>query len=161
MSKHILAALCMTALVSTVHAGGKGMNGVQQQVQVAADGGKVIVRVSVENGSAKPVYVPKAVYASGELLGRVFQVTNLDTGLDIDYIGPMVKRGPYTRDDFLAVKPGGKLANSIDITNSYAFQAGTHKYRLEYAGSYLGDVVRLDDATPVAVAPATFTYTAP
>lgn len=160
MLKATMAALGMLALAGTAQAGGANMQGVQQQVQVAAQDGKVVVTVSVHNGGAKPVFVPKAVFEDGELFGRAFDIKDAATGAEVAYIGPMVKRGPYTKADFVAVKPGAKRSNSIDITRSYDFKPGTHTYTLAYAGNYLGKLARLDAASPVAVAPVTFTYTA-
>lgn len=159
MFKSTLAALGMLALAATAHAGGSNMQGVQQQVQVAASDGKVVVTVSVHNGTAKAVFVPKAVFADKELFGRVFDLKDA-SGNEVAYIGPMVKRGPYTKADYLAVKPGAKRSNSIDITRSYDFKPGAHTYTLAYSGSYLGDVARLDAASTAEVKPVTFSYTA-
>jgi hypothetical protein len=158
MLKSIAGVLGMLVLAATAHAGGVKMQGVQQQVQVASKDGKVIVTVSVDNGSAKPVFVPKAVFADKELFGRVFDIKDA-SGKEIDYIGPMVKRGPYTKADYLAVKPGTKRSNSIDITQSYDFKPGAHTYTLSYAGSYLGDVAKLEAATEVASPAVTFSHT--
>ena len=100
------------------------MTGVQQQVQVEAQNGKVIVHMTVENGGKAPVYVAKAVFQDERLFGRAFDITNLDSGTPVQYIGPMVKRGPPSAADFMAVKPGAKHSHAIDITRSYDFQPG-------------------------------------
>ena len=152
-------ALGMLALAGAAQAGDGKMNQVRQQVQVAAGNGKVVVDVTLDNGSARPVYVPKAVYQDKELFGRTFTLKELPGGQEVDYIGPMVKRGPYTKADYLAVKPGAKRSNKIDITHSYAFKPGTHTYQLSYEGSYLGDLARLDAGVPVPAAPVTFSHT--
>jgi hypothetical protein len=158
MVKSTLAALAMLALAGSAHAGGANMHAVQQQVQVAAKDGKVVVTVSVHNGGAKPVFVPKAVFEDDELFGRAFDIRDAASGAEIAYIGPMVKRGPYTKADFLPVKPGAKRSNSIDITRSYDFKPGSHAYTLAYAGNYLGNLAKLEAASAVAPAPVPFTY---
>jgi len=158
MVKSMVGVLGMLALAATAHAGGVKMQGVQQQVQVASKDGKVIVTVSVDNGSARPVYVPKAVFEDKELFGRVFDLKD-GSGKEVDYIGPMVKRGPYTKADYLAVKPGGKRSNSIDITRSYDFKPGAHTYTLSYSGNYLGDLAKIEATTEVAAAPVKFSHT--
>ena len=135
------------------------MGGVQQQVQVAAQGGKVIVTLTVINASAAPVYVARAVYEDHELFGRAFDVTDAASGAPLDYTGPMVKRGPPTAADYMAIEPGAKHSNAIDITRSYAFKPGTHSYQLAFAGNYLGNLARLDAASHAASAPVTFTFT--
>ena len=158
MLKATMAALGMLALAGTAYAGGANMQGVQQQIQVAAKDGKVVVTASVHNGSGKPVFVPKAVFGDDELFGRTFDIKDAATGAEIAYIGPMVKRGPYTKADYLAVKPGAKRSNSIDITRSYDFKPGSHTYTLAYSGNYLSDLAKLNAASAVAVAPVTFTH---
>jgi hypothetical protein len=158
LNKNLLAGIGMLVLATAAHAGGK-MTGVQQQVQVASRDGKVIVTLSAENGGAKAVYLPNAAYQSDRLFGRVFDIKDLDTGAEVDYTGPMVKRGPYTKADYLVLKPGAKHSHAIDITSSYDFKPGQHHYQLSYAGSYLADVARLDAATEAPVAPVRFTHT--
>ena len=135
------------------------MIGVQQQVQVEAQNGKVIVHMTVENGGKAPVYVAKAVFQDERLFGRAFDITNLDSGTPVQYIGPMVKRGPLSAADFMAVKPGAKHSHAIDITRSYDFQPGQHNYQLSFAGNYLGSLAKLDVASQATVAPVKFTFT--
>lgn len=157
--KTVLAALGMAAIAVTAQAGEKKMACVQQQVQVETDKGKVVVKLTVHNGSANPIHVAKPVFEEDELFGRAFDIKNLDTGAPVDYIGPMVKRGPLGKDDYLAVKPGATHVNRIDITRSYDFKPGTHRYQLTFAGNFLGELAKLDAATMVTVPPVTFTYT--
>lgn len=156
MNRSILAALL--ALPILAQAGG-GMSAVTQQVQVEAGGAKVVVRLTLANGGAQPVYVPKAVYQDTEIFRREFIVTDLATGAEVAYIGPMVKRGPYTKADYLAVKPGAKRSHGIDITRSYAFQP-QHRYQLSYEGGYVDELAKLDAVAPLATAPVTFTFAA-
>jgi hypothetical protein len=153
MHRFTMAALL--ALPLMVHAG-DGMNEVRQQLQVDSAGGKVVVRIAVENGGAKPVFVPKAVFKSDRIFRREFAVTDAATGAEVGYTGPMVKRGPLTKDDFMAVKPGQKHSHSIDITHSYAFLP-KHSYRLSYEGAYLGDAGKPEASSAVTVPAVTFT----
>ena len=155
--KTILAA-ALVAMAATAQAGAGKMNGVQQQVQVESKAGKVMVTLSVENGSAGPVYVPKAVFEDDELFGRAFDIKHVATGEAVGYTGPMVKRGPLTRDDYMPVKAGGKHMNVIDITRSYDFKPGKHDYQLTFAGNWLGNLAKLEAASTVSVAPVRFTH---
>ena len=136
---------------------GGSMNEVRQQVTVDASGGKVVVRLTLENAGAKPVYVPKAVYQDDEIFRREFAIKDVATGAEVDYIGPMVKRGPFTKDDFMAVKPGKKHSHSIDITRSYDFKP-QHTYQLSYAGGYVGDLAKVETMSPATVPAVTFTF---
>ena len=157
--KKLLGALGMAAIAACATAGGGKMMGVQQQMQVEASNGKVMVRMSVTNGTGAPVYVAKAVFEDDQLFGRAFDITHLDSGTPLAYIGPMVKRGPPTAADFMAIKPGTTHSHAIDIRRSYDFKPGTHRYQLAFAGNYLGNLARLDTASQAAVTPVTFTFT--
>ncbi len=132
------------------------MSEVKQQVQVDAAGGKVVVRLTVDNSGAKPVFVPKAVFKSSEIFRREFQIKDMATGAEVDYTGPMVKRGPFTKDDFMAVKAGQKHSHSIDITRSYDFKPA-HTYQLSYTGGYLVDQAKVEAMSAVQVPSVTFT----
>ena len=157
MKKNLMMALAMLALAATAHAGGK-MSTVQQSVTALSKDGKVIVTVSLVNGSTKPVYVPKAVFEDDELFARTFDVTDAASGAEVDYIGPMVKRAAYTKEDYLPVKPGEKRSNSIDITRSFDFKPG-RSYKVAYSGVYLKDLARLDTGTTASSAASRFTFT--
>ena len=133
------------------------MSDVKQQLQVDAAGGKVLVTITAENASGKPVFVPKAVYAAKQIMRREFVVKDMPGGTEVDYTGPMVKRGPFTKDDFVPLKPGQKLSHSIDITASYAFKPG-HTYQIAYEGGYLADAAKVETVTPSAPAPVTFSF---
>ena len=139
--------------------GNQGEQGVHQQLQVNATGGKVIVTLTLENGGAVAVFAPKAVYVDDEIFRREFQITNKATGAEVDYIGPMVKRAPYTKDDYLAVQPGKTRSNSIDITRSFDFKPG-RSYKVAYSGAYLHDLAKLDAGTTSSSAAPKFTFTA-
>ena len=155
MIKTMMAALLALPLLA--HAGG-GMNDIRQQVQVDAAGGKVVVRLTLDNGGARPVYAPKAVYQDDQIFRREFAIKDVATGAEVDYIGPMVKRGPLTKDDFMAVKPGKKHSNSIDITRSYDFKP-QRTYQLSYSGGYVGELAKLEAVSPAPVPAVTFTFT--
>jgi len=156
--KTTLVALSM--LAATAQAGEVPPNAVQQQLEVKASRyNKIAVTVTIMNGTTAPVYVPKAVFEEKELFGRVFDVKTKD-GAEVQYIGPMVKRGPYTRDDYVLVPPGGKRSNTIDITRSYEFKKGTNQYTVTYSGGYLGDLEKLDAVIPASIPPVPITYTA-
>jgi hypothetical protein len=149
----------MAALALLTFGSAQAADKMAQTAKVVSNDGKVLVTMTVENGSGKTIYVPKAVFKDKELFGRVFDVRSPATRAEVAYTGPMVKRGPFTKDDYVAVKPGAKLSNTLDITSSYAFMKGTHRYELSYSGSMLPSLDKVDDATPVTVAPATFTHT--
>jgi hypothetical protein len=152
--KRILLPILIAA-AATACAKEPSMNQVSESLRVDAAGGKVLVHVTVNNGSDRPVWVPAAVARAHELTRREFDVQA--GGKPVDYAGRMVKRGPITADDYVRLAPHARLENTVDITGSYAWPAGSHAYTLAYEGSYLTDIARLDSPTSIPVASAAFT----
>jgi hypothetical protein len=135
------------------------MNPVSEKIQVESRDGKVLVRLTIDNQSERTVYVARSVASDKELFGNWFEVRDSANGDPIDYVGPTVKRAPYGKADFLAVKPHSRHSNTIDITRAYAFMVGRHTYQLNYAGSFIADVKKLDQVTPVEPDSTMFAHT--
>jgi hypothetical protein len=153
-----IAGVGMLVLATAAQAGGGGMTGLQQNVAVESRDGRVWVTMTAENAGAKPVYLPNAAYKSDRLFGRTFEVRNRDSGVELDYTGPMVKRGPLTVADFTELKPGGKISHAIDITPSFAFSPGKHNYQLSYEGKVVADPANLAAPGPTQKFLVTFTH---
>lgn len=152
----------MALLLAAGMAGGQGMDDVGMALAVDAGEGRVRVTVQLENKGARPVYVPRAIAAATQLDGRLFDVRDARTGQEVPYQGRMVKRGPLTADDFVVLAPHATHRHTIDITPAYAFQAGTHDYRLAYAGNYGADVQALAGGTATGrlnAPPVRFSFT--
>lgn len=135
------------------------MDGMNASMRVEPRDGKLLVHMTVENRGARTVYVPLAVFGEHELFGKHFELRDSTTGALLDYTGPMVKRGPLGKDDYVAVKPHGRRRNTVDITRAYAFLPGQHRYRISYAGQVVADLARLEQAGTLAPAPVEFSYT--
>ena len=144
-----LGAACLLGAAGSAGARDGIMNSVSEKVQVESRNGKVLLRLTIDNGSDRTVYVPRTVASDKELFGNWFEVRDSSNGDPIDYIGPMVKRAPLGKDDYLAVKPHSRHRNTIDITKAYAFMPGRHTYQLSYAGNYVADVKQIAQLTPV------------
>ncbi|GGC15756.1 hypothetical protein [Pseudoduganella buxea] len=159
----VTMALLLVANVAAGAAKGEAMGKVDVQLAVDGKQDKVLVTVQLENRGSKPAYVPRSLASKAQLDGRLFDITDARTGEEVAYQGRMVKRGPLTAEDFLALAPGAKHRHTIDITPAYAFKPGKHDYRLSYAGTYGSDVQALAAgaaANVLAPAPVTFSYTA-
>jgi hypothetical protein len=152
--KRSLAALLLV-LAGTVEAEVKT---VRHRLEVETGAGKVLVRLSIENQGEETIWVPREVAAEDELTGRRFALREAQGGKEVAYIGPMVKRGPYTAGDYLAVAPHTTLVNTIDIGRAYAFAEGSHSYEIRYAGPYLRDLARLDAVDESPSAALRFSY---
>jgi uncharacterized lipoprotein YajG len=129
-------------------------------LSVDAQHDKVLVTVRFENRSERRVWLPRAVAADERLTGRLFELSAQD-GTDVAYLGPMVKRLPFTAADYVEQAPHSAHAHTIDITRYYAFAPGRHEYKIRWWGLVLGDVKQLEAYTEAATEPVTFTHTAP
>jgi hypothetical protein len=157
----IAAALGAASLLGAAGSAGARdgiMSSVSEKVQVESRNGRVLVRLTIDNDSDRTVYVARAVASEKELFGAAFELRDSSNGDPIDYIGPMVKRAPLGKDDYLAVKPHSRHRNVIDITQAYAFMPGRHTYQLSYAGNYLADVKQITQLTPVEPDSVLFTH---
>jgi hypothetical protein len=128
-------------------------------LQVESRAGQVLVHVEVHNGGTATIYLPRALAADPQPLGKTFQVTVEPGGAPVDYTGRMVKRGSIGPDDFIAIQPKGTLRHTLDISNSYAFLPGEHSYTLQYAGGAVASLKQLDRTQALAPAPARFIHT--
>ena len=130
---------------------------VRHQLEVETAGGKVKLRLIVENHGDTAIYVPREVAAGDEITGRRFDLRDA-RGKPIAYIGMMVKRGALTASDYQAVAPHTMHMNTIDITPSYAFAKGRHSYEIRYDGPWLADGAQLEAVTHSPAAPVRFSF---
>jgi hypothetical protein len=151
--KRYLLPILFTAIAAFARE--PSMNQVSETLRVETAGNKVLLHVTVNNGTDKPIWVPAAIARAKDLTRREFEVRA--EGKIVEYSGRMVKRGPITADDFVKIEPHAKVENTVDITNSYAWPSGAHAYTLDYEGNYLTDIARLDRPTPVRIERVGFT----
>ena len=130
---------------------------VRHQLEVDTGGGKVRVRLLVENRGDTAIYIPREVAAGDELTGRRFEVLDA-SGKPVDYTGMMVKRGAVTASDWQEVAPHSMHMNTIDITPSYAFKKGKQGYEIRYDGPWLADLAQLDAVRLSPAAPVKFSF---
>ena len=118
-------------------------------------GGHPVLQISLSNHTGRPVKVLHALATEKEMYGKLFDVRDAATGQQLEYQGIMVKRGPPTEEDYLALPPGGQRRNAIDLARAYAFLPGRHAYTISYAGHYLMDGKEM----PLTVGPVRFEHT--
>lgn len=152
-----LAALVLcTASLASCASEQTMAQGVQASMTAESKGGRVLVHMRFENGGTDPAWVPGAVAEDEDLTRREFDIVAED-GTQVDYIGPMVKRGALSADDYIRIAPHGHLAHTLDITDSYAWKAGAHTYTVRWEGHWLPNVVNLGKTVPLRAGPASFT----
>ena len=117
--------------------------------------GHAVLHITVLNRLPQTVKVPRALATETEMYGKLFDLRDADTGQPLEYQGIMVKRGPLTEDDYLAMVPGARRSNAIDLSRAYVFKPGRHAYSIRYAGAYLLDGKEM----PLIAGPVRFEFT--
>jgi len=104
------------------------------QVSVTRDPGAsdeaqhLIVEVTIENTTDAPVQILAWRTPFDELGADMFSITH--AGQDIEYIGPIAKRGEPTASDYLTLAPNEVLSKTVDLSQLYATQpAGEYEVR--------------------------------
>lgn len=157
------ALLVLGGLVSAAGVVGAQEQGeqVRHQLEVETGGGKVRVRLLVENRGDTAIYIPRELAAGDEITGRRFDLREVQggkAGKPVDYTGMMVKRGALTAQDWQEVAPHTMHMNTIDITPSYAFKKGKQGYEIRYDGPWLADVGQLDAIQHSPATPVKFSF---
>jgi hypothetical protein len=116
--------------------------------------GHPVLHIALANHAAQPVKVPNALATEEEMYGKLFEVREAASGQLLEYQGIMVKRGPLTDADYLAMPPGAQRSNTIDLAPAYGFRPG-HAYTISYAGHYLMNGKEI----PLTVGPVRFEHT--
>ncbi|MYN03945.1 hypothetical protein GTP41_17765 [Pseudoduganella sp. DS3] len=148
--KTIVAALL---IVGTVHAGEAPV--LELKLSVKSQDGRPVVHIALANHSAQTLKVLHALADEEEMYGKLFELHDAASGQPLEYQGIMVKRGPLTEEDYLAMAPGAKRRNAIDLGRAYAFKPGRHAYTISYCGHYLRD----GKEVPLTVGPVRFEHT--
>ncbi len=118
-------------------------------------GGHAMLHIALANHMPVTVKVPRALATEEEMFGKLFEIRDADSGQPLQYQGIMVKRGALTGADYLAMAPGARHGNTIDLSRAYAFKPGRHAYTISYAGQYFLDGKEM----PLIEGPVRFEYT--
>ncbi len=86
--------------------------------------GRVVVRASMSNKSEEGVtFLPWNTPFESQITGPGFIVIRSDSGEEVPYVGPMVKRRAPSSADYVTLDVGQVLTNSVDITQAFEFCA--------------------------------------
>jgi len=117
--------------------------------------GHAVLHIALANHLPLPVKVPRALASEKEMYGKLFDLRDAESGQPLEYQGIMVKRGPLTGEDYLAMAPGARRSNTIDLSRAYVFKPGRHAYSVSYSGFYLQDGKEM----PLIAGPVRFEFT--
>jgi len=157
----VCAALALLASGCAREPRGEEPMNLHASLSVDAAHDKVLATLRFENRGERRVWLPRSAASAEMLTGRLFELTEHPGGAEVPYLGPMVKRMPFTAADYLELAPHSAHAHTIDITRFYAFKPGQHTYLIQWRGLVLADVKQLDAFTEVATEPLMFPHTAP
>lgn len=102
------------------------LQGVQAHFGPADD---VTVAVTFSNSGAQPVAITKWFVPGDEFDEPLFEVTR--DGVQVEYMGPIVKRAEPTAADLVWLQPGEQLTLPVELSGTYDMSAGG-----EYAVRY-------------------------
>ncbi|MCP4008736.1 MAG: hypothetical protein GY726_04380 [Proteobacteria bacterium] len=99
------------------------------------------LRYSIENTSDQVLYVLSwRTPLADELASNMFVVQR--DGVDVPYIGKLVKRGPPQLEDYETIEPGQTIKTSFDLSQLYEMKE-TGDYTIQYQLT-TGDILHFD-----------------
>lgn len=129
-------------------------------LEVDARHEKVLVTFKIENRGERRVWLPRAVAADARLRGPVFDLRLFPGDAPVGYVGAARLEASAGLEDYVELAPHSAHTHTLDITRDYAFQSGTHTYRIRYAGEVVADSRQPDAKTALATEAVMFSHTA-
>jgi len=111
-------------------------------------GAVVKVRFTLTNTSSEGLFVLKWFTPLEGLAGDIFQVQR--DGVDLPYLGKLVKRGTPISEDYVWIDAGGSISAEVDLAEGYDFsQAG--QYTLQFRSPRLSHTAKTAGEQAVSV----------
>ncbi len=99
-------------------------------------GNELSVKISVKNVSEENIALLKWNTPFEGLLSHVFKI-NIGENQALPYDGILIKRGNPQKKDFIMLKPGEEITQTVDITNAYFInQVTNHEIKVDFMGLY-------------------------
>jgi hypothetical protein len=153
----LITVVSLSCLPPAGHAGAPPSNAFVETAAVDSHAGHVKVMLTFDNRGNRAVYVPNDLAEDDELSNAFFEIMTT-AGEKIPCIGIMAKRAPPAADDFHEVAPHARHVNTLDITRSYDFKPGLHRYVLSYEARYLTDLQNVDRMSSAGKVRVEFTH---
>ncbi|TWX55666.1 hypothetical protein [Colwellia hornerae] len=100
---------------------------------------QVIINFSFQNPYLKEIELLTWYTPFEGFLSDLFIVTRSDTGQQLSYQGPMVKRLQPQSEDYLSILPNEVSSTSINLSFVYAFNQGNYQLTLKDKTFYYQD----------------------
>ena len=159
LRRTMLGAALWAVTAAALGADGERLMNVHASLSVDARHDKVLVTFRIENRGERRVGVPREIAADTSLSRRLFDLRRHPGDAEVPYTCRMVKRAPLSLDDYVELAPHSAHTHTIDITQAYAFEPGTHTYVIRYDGAALGDVRQLASAADLSTEAVMFSHT--
>ena len=106
----------------------------------------VTVGVSITNTTRAPITLMRWELPSAKPEAALFRITR--DGEAVAYTGPMIKRGPPTREDLVRIEPGATIDVEVELTAAYDLSRNG-LYTIEYVGKGAAAEGALRSAAPL------------
>ena len=117
------------------HAENKGkamdMSPVQVVIHPVIEGYSIALEMTAKNFSKNDAYIEN-LFFEHELEAPLFKINSQITGLEVKYVGIMVKRAAFTIKDYRKLSPQQTVTQKINIQNSYDFPKQVDNYNIQY-----------------------------
>lgn len=152
----VMLMLCIPCEASTIAKGNEMTltDTVEVTQTIEARSGVLTVSLNMTNHTDQPVLVENIDWLEASPQRQEFEIKS--AGEEIRYIGMMLKRAPYTRDDFMVLKPEQKMVRRTRIDQVYDFLPGEHEYQIVHW--HLRYDEKSGEVTSHASAPAVFRF---
>lgn len=91
----------------------------------------VKVQLSISNTGRSVRLLPRHQLPGDSLQGALFRISR--DGQPVDYLGPLVKRGPLGLADHISLAPGQTLSYEVELSGAYELSRNG-RYAIEYVG---------------------------
>jgi peptidyl-Lys metalloendopeptidase len=137
-------------VLSVSHAAAAARDGLQVRLSapepVLRGDVDVTVNVSVTNTTREAVTLMRWELPTAKPEGQLFRITR--DGEAVAYTGPLIKRGPATREDLVRIEPGATLNVEVELTAAYDLSRNG-LYAIEYIGKGAAQDGALRSAEPL------------
>jgi len=111
-----------------------------------------LVEVAITNTSRKTVRIPSWELPSNQAVSKLFVV--MRDGKEVQYEGPMIKRGLPSAADFTILRPGETFRKQVDLSLAYDLTAAgqytvTFQAPLQHASTSDGAMLKRDNGVPM------------
>lgn len=104
---------------------------IQVAIHPVIEGETLTLEMTAKNVSKNDAYIEN-LFFEDELEAPVFKISSQITGLEVKYVGIMVKRTALTIKDYRKLSPQQTITHKINIQRSYDLPKQVDNYAIQY-----------------------------